>query len=422
LNRPDPLANDSTFQRFNGLTLRRSNDSPFSSLTARPKLLAFLHAFSMGRDNLLIVADSGHDANMLYAVRMFVPDPFIFLRLNGKCHIVLSDLEIDRSRKEAPHCRAISLSRCVKTLQDSGVGKPAFAHIIRLLLRRQRLRKVCVPYNFPAGLLHELRKLRVSVQIRKGMFFAERQTKSAEEVKKISAALMMAEVGLAEGLYALKNAKIGRKRKLLYRNVPLTAEKLRAIIDTAIVQAGGLVSHTIVACGVQGCDPHERGYGPLRANEAIILDVFPRSQRTGYFGDITRTVVKGRASEELRKLYHTVERGQELAFDELRKNTRGRDVHQRVADFFEREGYKTGKRGGHMQGFFHGTGHGVGLELHETPRVSKTSTDILRRGHVVTVEPGLYYPNIGGVRLEDVALITENGARNLTKFEKVLEV
>src|SRR6185503_21097734 len=172
----------------------------------------------------------------------------------------------------------------------------------------------------PAGLMQELRALKVSVQVRKGMFFAERARKSAEEVKKISAALMMAEVGLAEGIYTLKNAKVGRKRKLLYRNVPLTAEKLRAIIDTAIVQAGGLASHTIVACGIQGCDPHERGFGPLRANEAIILDVFPRSQKTGYFGDITRTVVKGRASEPLRKLYHTVERGQDIAFEELRKN------------------------------------------------------------------------------------------------------
>jgi Xaa-Pro aminopeptidase len=376
----------------------------------------------MGRDNLLIVADSDHDADMLYAVRMFVPDPFIFLRVKGRCHVVMSDLEIDRGRKQAPHCRAVSLTQCIKTLRESGIRKPTFAHIIRLLLQRQRLRKVCVPYNFPAGLLHELRKVKVTVQVRKGMFFAERQTKSAEEVKKISAALMMAEVGLAEGIYALKNARIGRKRKLLYRNVPLTAEKLRAIIDTAIVQAGGLVHHTIVACGVQGCDPHERGYGQLRAQEAIILDVFPRSQKTGYFGDITRTVVKGRASEELRKLYHTVERAQEVAFEELRKNVRGRDVHQRVVDFFEREGYKTGKRQGRMQGFFHGTGHGLGLELHEAPRVSKTSTDILRRGNVVTVEPGLYYPSLGGVRLEDVALITETGARNLTKFEKVLEV
>src|SRR5215212_8072828 len=119
----------------------------------------------MRSDNLLIVADSDHDANMLYAVRMFVPDPFIFLRLKGKGHVVMSDLEIDRSRHEAPHCRPISLTRCVKTLRDSGLRNPTFAHVIRLLLLRQRLRKIFVPYNFPAGLMQELRALKVSIQV-----------------------------------------------------------------------------------------------------------------------------------------------------------------------------------------------------------------------------------------------------------------
>jgi len=271
-------------------------------------------------------------------------------------------------------------------------------------------------------LRQELRALKIGVAIQKGTVFPQRELKSAEELKKISAALIMAEVGLAEAIQALRNSKIGRKRKLLYRNLPLTSEKLRAIIDTAIVQAGGLVNHTIVAGGVQACDPHEQGHGPLRANEPIIIDVFPRSQRTGYFGDITRTVVKGRASEPLRRLYHTVERAQELAFENFHKAARARDVHERILEFFKKEGYKTGKRDGRMQGFFHGTGHGLGLEIHEAPRVGLTSTDILKKGHVVTVEPGLYYPGLGGVRLEDVAYITENGARNLTKFEKVLEV
>ena len=369
-----------------------------------------------------MVADSEHDANMLYAVRMFVPDPFIYLSLNGKCHVVMTDLEIDRARKQAPHCRVLSLSQCFKQLRKEGVKKPVLAHAIRLLLRRKRLKKVAVPYNFPSGLRRDLRKLKVGVEVRDGMFFPDREVKTGEEIKKISAALMMAEVGLAEAMQALKNAKIARKRKLLYRNLPLTSEKLRAIIDTAIVQAGGLANHTIVAGGVQACDPHEQGHGPLRADEAIIIDVFPRSQRTGYFGDITRTVVKGRASEALRRLYQTVERGQQLAFETMRKTMNGRDVHQRILDFFKKEGYKTGKRDGRMQGFFHGTGHGLGLEIHEAPRVGITSNDVLKKGHVVTVEPGLYYPGLGGVRLEDVALITDNGARNLTKFEKVLEI
>src|SRR5687767_4861117 len=114
----------------------------------------------------------------------------------------------------------------------------------------------------------------------------------------------------------------------MYRNNPLTSEKLRGIINTAIVQAGGLAANTIVAGGTQACDPHERGHGKLRANEPIIIDVFPRSQKTGYFGDITRTVVKGRASEAVRKMYHTVTRGQELAFEKMEAGTPASEVHK----------------------------------------------------------------------------------------------
>jgi Xaa-Pro aminopeptidase len=160
----------------------------------------------------------------------------------------------------------------------------------------------------------------------------------------------------------------------------------------------------------------------LRAHEPIIIDIFPRSQKTGYFGDITRTVVKGRASEAVRKLYYTVARAQDVAFGKMELGAPGADVHNAVKEFFDAEGYKTGRRNGRMQGFFHGTGHGLGLEVHETPRVSANSNDLLRAGHVVTVEPGLYYLELGGVRLEDVAYITGDSPQNLTKFEKVLEV
>jgi len=268
----------------------------------------------------------------------------------------------------------------------------------------------------------QLRDLGIKVKAKPGSFLPEREKKSADEVKKISAALMMAEVGLAEAMQALKSAKIGKNRRLIYHNAPLTSEKLRSIIGTAIMQANGLASHTIVAGGLQGCDPHEQGHGPLRANEPIILDVFPRSQKTGYFGDITRTVVKGRASEAVRKLYDTVFRGQKAAFQLMRSGMQTARVHQAVQELFTREGYKTGKIDGRMQGFFHGTGHGLGLEIHEPPRMGQTSKGVLKAGQVVTVEPGLYYPGIGGVRLEDVALVTGNGPRNLTQFEKVLEV
>ncbi|MGH7978073.1 MAG: M24 family metallopeptidase, partial [Limisphaerales bacterium] len=253
-------------------------------------------------------------------------------------------------------------------------------------------------------------------------FFPRRELKNADEVKKISAALGMAEVGMAEGMQALRLSKIDKRRRLIYRGAPLTSERLRAIIDCAILQASGLAANTIVAGGIQACDPHERGSGPLRGNEPIIIDIFPRSQKTGYFGDITRTVVRGRADESVRKLYDTVLQGQKIAFDKMRVKANTSEIHNAVQDFFVKEGFKTGRRDGHMEGFFHGTGHGLGLEIHEAPRVGAASRGELKAGHVVTVEPGLYYPQIGGVRLEDVALVTGNGAKNLTRFEKVLEL
>jgi len=372
-------------------------------------------------ENLLIVADSEHDANMRYATNMFVPDPFIFLRLGSKDIVVMSDLEIDRARQQLPHCRVLSLSDYQKKLRARGNKQPGYADIIQTILREKKIPSVYVPPNFPLGLANELERLRVSVRV-KPDFFAERELKSAAEVKKLSAALMMAEVGMAEAMQALKTSKVSRDRRLIYRGAPLTSEKLRSIIDCAILQAGGLASNTIVAGGKQGCDPHEGGHGQLFANELLILDIFPRSQKTGYFGDITRTVVRGRSNEAQRKLYDTVLRGQMLAFKKIRDGAATAEIHKAVLGLFDQEGYKTGKQNGRMQGFFHGTGHGLGLEIHEAPRIGSSSRGVLKAGQVVTVEPGLYYPEIGGCRIEDVALVTQRAARNLTQFEKVLEL
>jgi Xaa-Pro aminopeptidase len=372
-------------------------------------------------ENLLLVADSDHDANMLYATGMFVPDPFIFLRLRGKNLMVMSDLEIDRARQQAAHCHVLSLNNYQKKLRARGVKQAGFAQVIQMILREKKIGMVFVPQNFPLGLATELQRLRVKIKV-KPEFFSERELKSPAEVKKVSAALMMAEVGMAEAMQALKSAKVSRDRRLMYRGAPLTSEKLRSVIDCAILQAGGLAAHTIVAGGKQGCDPHETGHGQLFANELLIIDIFPRSQKTGYFGDITRTVVRGRASEAARKLYDTVLRGQLLAFKKIQAGVSTAEIHQAILGLFEQEGYKTGHRKGRMQGFFHGTGHGLGLEIHEAPRIGSTSVGVLKAGQIVTVEPGLYYPEIGGVRIEDVALVTNRRARNLTQFEKVLEL
>lgn len=376
----------------------------------------------MKSKTLLIVADTERDADMLYAVGMFAPDPFVYLRINGREYVVVTDLELDRARIEIPHCTALRLSRYQHQLRQQGVKNPGIAHVIAQVLRERRVSSAVVPGSFPCGLAAELRRLGIRVKPKRGQFFPERELKKPEEVKKITAALVMAEVGLAEAIQVLKRAKVGRNNKLYYNAIPLTAERLRGVIESAIAQANGQACRTIVACGKQACNPHEPGYGVLRANEPIIIDVFPRSQKTGYYGDITRTVVKGHASEAVRKLYDTVRRAQQIAFDKMRPGTRTCEVHKAVQEFFEQQGYKTLRRNGHMQGFFHGTGHGLGLEVHEPPRINAYSTERFKPGNVVTVEPGLYYLDIGGVRLEDVVLITRTRPRNLTRFEKVLEV
>ena len=373
-------------------------------------------------ENFLIIADSDHDANMLYAVGMFVPDPFIWLRLRGRDHVVMSDLEIDRARVQAPHCKIHSLTTFQEKLRARGIKRPRLADVTAQFLREKKVRRALVPHNFPLGLANELAKQKISVRVKSGDFFPEREIKSPVEVRHLTAALRMAEDGMAAGIAALRASKIGKARKLIFRGAPLTSERLRAEIDSAIIQAGGLPAHTIVAGGEQGCDPHEGGHGQLRAHEPIIIDIFPRAQATGYFGDITRTVVRGRASEAVKKLYDTVHAGQRIAFNKMRAGTPTNEVHRAVQELFQSRGYQTGQRNGRMEGFFHGTGHGLGLEIHEAPRVGATSTGKLKAGQVVTVEPGLYYPGIGGVRLEDVALVTKSKPRNLTKFEKVLEL
>ena len=208
---------------------------------------------------------------------------------------------------------------------------------------------------------------------------------------------------------------------LRWKGEVLTSERVRHLIGAQLLEDGLLGQHTIVACGEAACDPHNQGSGPLRAGQTIILDVFPRDEQSRYFADITRTVVKGPAPRRCGRCIAPWRMGQACAFRLIRDGAEGDAIHREVHATMERHGFQTGEVNGRMQGFFHGTGHGLGLEVHELPRISKVPTT-LRTGNVVTVEPGLYYPGIGGVRLEDVVVVTESGCVNLTAYPKELEV
>jgi Xaa-Pro aminopeptidase len=367
----------------------------------------------------LIVAASEHDPDMLYATRFFAPDAFIFLEERGKRTLVLSDLEIDRARKQAQADEFVSYSALEREVQGNQRKTPAYEKVLSHFLRKRSVRSALVPANFPLGFAQELEASKIKLRTTNGLFWPEREAKTEEELKLMRRALQITEAGMARAIEVMAASKSGAGKKLVWAGKTLTSEILRAEIDSTILRAGGLPANTIVAGGDQACDPHERGFGPLKANSLIILDIFPRDAKSGYFGDMTRTVVRGRASEEQRKLWETVWEGQKLALRKMKPGVDGLALHNEVKQFFTDRGFPTEVRDGRQVGFFHGTGHGLGLEIHEHPRFQKT---VFKVGQVITVEPGLYYPGLGGVRIEDVAVVTKSGNRLLSRFEKRLEI
>ena len=367
----------------------------------------------------LLYAASETEADMLYPTGFFAPDPFLFVQKGKKKILVLSDLEMDRARKQASVDRVMSWSRMAAPLEKSGT-RASPADVIARTLEQLKIKRVDVPESFPLGLAMELDGRGIRLDLVPDPFWPERATKRPDEVRAIEASLRAAEAGLEAGLEALRSCRI-RKGWLMRDGRRFTAEDLRSVINTRVMAEGCVPAHTICAPGDQAVDPHEEGHGPIRAHTPVVIDVFPRSEKTGYFGDLTRTVVRGRASFALHELYAIVHEGVRLGHRRIRDGVQGLDVHQEIQALFARQGYKTGVQKGRMQGFFHGTGHGVGLQIHEAPSVGKRPS-LLEAGHVVTVEPGLYYLGLGGVRIEDMALVRKRDSRCLTRVPKQLEI
>lgn len=372
------------------------------------------------RRNVLLYAASETDADILYPTGFFAPDPFLFVQKGRRRILVMSDLELDRARQQACVDRVLSWSRFQGRI-EAARRKASAADVIAAVLRALALRGVEVPPSFPIALATELRRRHVRLRVGPDPFWPERALKTPAEVRAIEAALRAAEAGLLAGIEALKACRIGRDGYLRRDGRRFRAEDLRAAVNTRILAEGCVPSHTICAPGDQAVDPHQEGRGAIRAHAPIVMDIFPRSEKTGYYGDLTRTVVRGRASSRLLEVYALVHQGVRLGHSRVKHGVDGQKIHAEIQALFERQGYKTGIQDGRMQGFFHGTGHGLGLQIHEAPSIGRRPS-ILEAGHVVTVEPGLYYLGLGGVRIEDVALVTKSGSRNLTRVPKRLEI
>lgn len=227
-----------------------------------------------------MISASTSDADMYYATRIFVPDPFIFIEKNGEKHVVMSDLEIDRTRRCLKDFHIWSLTelkhKMPTELHSLGLSGTA-AH----LLRKLKIRSVQVPGTFPFLQATQLQTLGIKLTPTNGSLYPERDFKSQAEIRFIHQALKVTESGIQAGLNALKRAHIGSTKRLMLDGNPLTAARLRAIIDGMILHSGGIAQDTIVACGKQGCDPHERGHGPLKAHQPSLLMCFPESPSPG---------------------------------------------------------------------------------------------------------------------------------------------
>ena len=363
---------------------------------------------------LLLYADTTRSADMLHFGSFSAPDPFIALRIGRKKIAVLNALEFGRARKTSGFDIVLNLEPWLeKSRKQHPKTKVGAAEVIALLARHYRQKTFNIPDDFPAGLCDRLRALDIKLTPVAALF-PEREIKTAAEAAAIRNGNRCSALGIAAAEKTLRVSKV-KAGKILLNGRSLTSEILRTAIEIACLEAGAISIDTIAAGGGQACDPHERGHGPLRANELIIVDVFPRVSATGYHGDMTRTFLKGRASEAQHNLVAAVRTAQLAALSVVRAGVNGRHVHQQCLDTFSRHGFETKRTSKGSVGFFHGTGHGLGLEVHESPRLS-TVDYILKKGSVVTIEPGLYYPGLGGCRIEDVVQVTDSKPRLLSSF------
>lgn len=358
-------------------------------------------------------------ADMLWRCGFKAPDPFPLLEIDGRVILLLSSLEIERGRKEAKADEIVSLTELISRDRLSSESQA-----IASFLKDREVTDLLIPRSFPYALARELEEHFI-VEVKSSPFYIERARKTDNEIREIEKAQRATEHAVMKAQEYLAASRI-QNNSLVIGGKVLTSESLRDIIDRDLFSSGYLGIRSIVASGIQAADPHCEGSGPIKPREPIVIDVFPLSIATHYYADQTRTFFKGEPRKEYQDMYNAVLRAQEEAIAMVRSGVNGSDIQSHVARLFNELGYYTNTASQPVEGFIHGLGHGVGLDIHESPRLGGVS-EILEEGNVVTVEPGLYYVSEnnhivpGGIRIEDMVVVEKDGCRNLTQFPKSLE-
>ncbi len=358
---------------------------------------------------------------MRYASGFAVPDPFILVE-TAKRYLLLSSLEYGRARKFYKGKRGyevVLLDPYYEAVKKQMKGKVRKGSVLALIaakfLKDKKIRKVTMPAQSWAIHVEQLRKAGIKVEIAKKPLYPQRAVKTQQELKEIKNVRNATVKAMNHCISILSKSK---GKTLKYKGKTVTSEFLRKEARKILLEYDCEAAEMIISHGKQTAFPHDMGSGTIKRGEPVVMDFFPRSTKTGYWFDMTRTVCKGTPSKELVKLYNTVKKSQDAALKKVKAGVSTGAIHKAAADVFEQAGYTTDDG----QGFIHGTGHGLGLEIHEAPSLHAKGTEKLRKGMIITIEPGLYYKKLGGVRLENTVRVTTTGYEDLTRMGRVLRL
>jgi Xaa-Pro aminopeptidase len=366
---------------------------------------------------LLLVGGGGDCPDIEYATGFRATDPVVFLQAGARRYLVVPQMEEGRARRLVGGVTILT----PEALRLRGARGRRLSAWAEAVLERAGVKAVAVSGQFPYGVARGLLRRGVRLNVAAGEVLPERAVKRPDELKRIAEAQQAAVIAMRAAVGMISRARVDADGCLRQGSAWLTSEEVRRVIARGLLEHDCVCRDAIVAGGKQAADPHEVGHGPLHAQEPIVIDIFPQHLGHGYWGDLTRTVVRGTPSRALVSMYQAVRCAQAAALASIRSGVMCGTVHRRAVEEFERRQFRTSVLNGRGAGFIHGTGHGVGLAVHEAPSLG-LNTRRLRSGNVVTVEPGLYYPGIGGVRLEDTVVVTASGWRYLVPCEKKFEV
>jgi Xaa-Pro aminopeptidase len=374
---------------------------------------------------LLICADTMRSADMRHAVPLAVPDPFLYAESNGTRHVFTNSMEAARLRQLGLFEVHVSEELGIDELIAQGLPpKEVRSQLLVRAVASIGPKRFTVPDAFPVWLADRLRAEGFELEVDQELFDDRRRAKTEPQLAGMRRAQKAAEAAMDTCRDLLRRSEIYGDA-LLLDGEPLTVERVKAAMSATFAAHDTAADEYIVAPGPQGAVGHDMGSGPIAPGAPLVVDIWPRDNASGVYTDMTRTFVVGEVADDVREWHRLCKEALDRAISEIRPGVDGRSVFAGTCEIFEVAGEPTQrtKQAGEplVDGFFHGLGHGVGLEVHEAPGMGQMSDKKLAAGDVVTVEPGLYRAGYGGVRLEDIVLVTDDGVENLTRYPYDLE-